>query len=74
MARSAVGSGGTTEQRRERTYGIGEGSKSELGQRAFVMLGYRSSKKECRLEAVDGWHLEESGRGQEKARLLEEKS
>jgi hypothetical protein len=45
----------------EKTYGIGEGSKSNLGQRKLVTSEYRSRKRNVGLEAVDGCGLEEVG-------------
>jgi hypothetical protein len=56
-----MGSAGTIDQWKEKTYGIGEGSKSDLGQRELVMSEYRSRKRNVGLEAVDGCGLEEVG-------------
>jgi hypothetical protein len=72
-APSPMGSAGTTDQRKERTYRIGEGSKSELGQREFVMSEYRSSKKECRIGGCRWLWFGRSWREKEKARSLQVK-
>lgn len=63
-----------TNGRKERTYRIGEESKSELGQLKFVTSEYRSSKKECRVGGCRWLWFGRSRREREKARFLQVKS